>query len=194
MQGISWLAEKLAVYQELCLMQLVTLLVLMVKSRFSTLNKGACSSRMSAAYVRQAAGCYIPKGSAHLKLFTTKRGSNWSHTNIYVTKHTGCGLTRTQHISNYYWLVWRRWPMSEKLLMIAGKWKCILHFSLERKTIKNVNSAVVNNHGLSASQFHYTKWHTVAFTLDEKSWLGNNSTSTVTWKRMKPTHSQWKCD
>jgi len=43
-------------------MQLVTLQVLMVKSRFSTVNKAACSSRMSAAYVCQVAGCYIPTG------------------------------------------------------------------------------------------------------------------------------------
>jgi hypothetical protein len=74
MQGISSVAEELSVYQELCLMQLVTLQVLMqlvtlqvlmVKSRFSILNKAACSSRMSAAYkyVCQAAGCYIPTGS-----------------------------------------------------------------------------------------------------------------------------------
>lgn len=64
-------------------------------------------------------------------------------TNIYVMKHTGCGLTRTQQISNNYWMVWCRWPVSKKLLMIAGKWKCKLHFGLERKTTKNVNSAVV---------------------------------------------------
>jgi len=63
--------------------------------------------------------------------------------NIYVMKHTGCGLTRTQQISNNYRLVWHRWPVSEKLLMIAVKLKCKFHFNLERKTMKNVNSVVV---------------------------------------------------
>jgi hypothetical protein len=38
----------------------------------------------------------------------------------------------------------------------------------EKKNYKKFNSAVVNTHGLSASQFHYTKWHTVPFTLYEK--------------------------
>jgi hypothetical protein len=139
MQRISWLAEKLAVYQELCLMQLVTLQVPMVKSRSNQHVPPKCQQHMSAKL--QCAP--FQKAVAHLKVFTTKCGSNWSHTNIYVMKHTGCGLTRTQQISNKHWLVWHQWPASEKLLMMAGKWKCEHHFSLERKTVKNVNYAVI---------------------------------------------------
>jgi len=74
-----------------------------------------------------------------------------------------------------------------------GKWKCKLHFSLERKTMKNVNSAVVTiMDWVQASFITQNGIHFLSHLM--KSHYYNNSTRTVAWKRKKPTHSQWNCD